>query len=87
MASESFKGSELDLDDTESGTDNALPTSDVTGNGMDLSAGVYYSKGNWYAGLSITHITAPTITYSSSDNNSASWIRCVTKTSPLFLAF
>ena len=69
MASESFKGSELDLDDTESGTDNALPTSDVTGNGMDLSAGVYYSKGNWYAGLSITHITAPTITYSSSDNN------------------
>ena len=58
MASEKFKGSGLDLEDK---SDPAFVQSDVNGTAIDLSAGLYYKHRRWYAGVSVAHITAPSI--------------------------
>lgn len=58
MLSEGFKGSEIDL---ENPTDPAFVTSDVNGMALDISAGLYYQHGNWFAGVSMLHATAPSI--------------------------
>ena len=58
LLSEKFKGSELDLEDT---SDPAFSKTDDNGTALDLSAGLYYQHGPWYAGISILHVTAPTI--------------------------
>lgn len=58
LLSEKFNGSGLDLEDT---SDPAFSKTDDTGTAVDLSAGLYYQHGPWYAGLSILHATAPTI--------------------------
>lgn len=58
MISENLKGSELVFNDPG---DFALPTSDVTGSGFDLSAGVYYQHKWWYAGASVQHILSPRV--------------------------
>ena len=58
ILSEKFKGSELDL---EISNDNAFSTTDVTGTAIDLSAGLYYSHRNWYAGASVLRATAPSV--------------------------
>ena len=58
LLSEKFKGSELDLEDT---SDPAFSKTDDNGTALDLSAGLYYQHGPWYAGISILHATAPTI--------------------------
>lgn len=55
---EKFDGSKVDLG--ESG-DPAFATTDVNGNGMDLAAGLYYTHGRWYAGLSAQHLNSPLI--------------------------
>ena len=59
MLSESLKGSKLDF--PEGGTDDAFSSSDVDGSAFDLSMGLYYKRKNWYAGLSVQHVTAPTV--------------------------
>ena len=58
MLSEKFKGSDLDL---EVDNDDAFAKSDATGTAFDLSAGLYYQRRNWYAGLSVLHVGAPSI--------------------------
>jgi type IX secretion system PorP/SprF family membrane protein len=58
VLSESFKGSEVDLIDTD---DPAFSKSDVTGTGIDLSVGLYYSHRNWYAGVSALHLNSPRV--------------------------
>jgi type IX secretion system PorP/SprF family membrane protein len=58
LLSEKFKGSELDLEDT---SDLAFSKTDDNGTALDLSAGLYFQHGPWYAGISILHATAPTI--------------------------
>ena len=58
LMSESFDGSDLDL--IEAG-DPAFSTSEITGTGFDVSAGLYYQHRNWYVGASVLHATAPTI--------------------------
>ena len=55
---ETFDGSKLDV---EQSNDPALPSSQVTGNSLDLGFGLYYTHKNWYAGLSAQHLTGPTI--------------------------
>lgn len=55
---EQFDGSKVDLGESN---DPAFSTSDVNGNGMDLAAGLYYTHGRWYAGLSAQHLTSPLI--------------------------
>ena len=58
LLSEKFKGSGIDLDDT---SDPAFSKTDDNGMALDLSAGLYYQHGPWYAGLSVLHATAPSI--------------------------
>lgn len=58
LISEGFNGSDLDLEDS---SDPAFPTSDETGTGFDLSAGLYYIRGPWYLGASVLHATAPKV--------------------------
>jgi len=61
---QSFKGSEVfipDDDDFHESTDEAIPTSDVTGSSVDLAAGLWVTHPKFYAGLSCSHLTAPVI--------------------------
>ncbi len=58
LLSESFKGSEVDVENT---SDPALSTSDVDGNSVDMGLGLYYVKGAWYAGASVQHLNSPVI--------------------------
>jgi type IX secretion system PorP/SprF family membrane protein len=58
MLSEKFRGSEADL---ETPDDPAFTKTDASGMGLDLSAGLYYTHRNWYAGLSVLRATAPAI--------------------------
>jgi type IX secretion system PorP/SprF family membrane protein len=62
--SQSFDGTKAYIpkgDDYHSEEDEAIPTSDISGNGIDLSLGLFYSKEKWFAGLSVSHILAPNI--------------------------
>ena len=56
---ESLDGTQLDAGQ---GNDPALPTTQVTGNGIDFAIGAYYMRGNLYVGLSAQHLTSPVIT-------------------------
>lgn len=60
-----FKGSEVDLpegDDYHESTDQYIPTNDVNGNAFDISAGVLYTHKFFHVGVSMLHITEPTVT-------------------------
>ena len=41
--------------------DNAIPTGEVKGSGLDIGAGIYYNTQDFYIGLSSSHMTEPTI--------------------------
>ena len=58
ILSEKFKGSSVDL---ENSNDPAFSKTDANGVAIDLSAGLYYTHGKWYAGASVLHLTAPQI--------------------------
>ncbi len=58
MISENFNGSKLDV---EQSGDPAFSTSEATGSGFDLGAGLYYSHKSWYVGAAVQHALAPTI--------------------------
>ncbi len=55
---ENFDGSKIDVEESN---DPALPASEVTGNALDVGLGLYYTRKDWYAGLSAQHITSPTV--------------------------
>lgn len=59
-----FKGSEVyipDGDDYHEKNDNAIHTNDLHGTAFDLNFGVWYTHKILWAGLSMTHITQPTV--------------------------
>ena len=58
ILSEKFRGSGLDL---ENDNDLAFSKSDANGVVVDLSAGLYYTHGPWYAGASVLHAMAPSV--------------------------
>lgn len=58
VLSEGFDGSKLELEDSG---DPAFSSSDITGTGFDLSAGLYYQHRNWYVGASVLHLNAPKV--------------------------
>ena len=60
LLAETFDGSGLDLE--ESSGDPAFPTSEADGNSFDLDAGIRYDGKRWYAGFSVFHALAPTVT-------------------------
>lgn len=70
---ETFKGTEVviptgegDESDDDSGSsssssDPALPSGDVSGNSIDISAGISYEHKYFYAGISARHLTQPVV--------------------------
>ena len=58
MLSEGFKGSEIDVEQPD---DPVFTQTDANGTAMDVSAGLYYQRKNWYVGFSVLHATAPAI--------------------------
>ena len=60
---QSFDGTKVDIpqDDYHNQTDEAIPTSLVSGSSVDVALGFFFSKAKWFAGLSVTHLLAPTI--------------------------
>lgn len=66
-----FRGSKVllpDDDDYHESTDNAIPTTDLSGSALNLGAGVFYRHPRFWAGISCTHLNSPTITFSSGEN-------------------
>ena len=53
-----FDGSKVKA---EEAGDDAFPSSEVDGMGLDLTAGIHYIHPLFYAGMSVMHVTAPTI--------------------------
>ena len=47
--------------EAEESGDDAFPSSEVDGMGLDITAGVHYTHHLFHAGLSVMHLTAPTI--------------------------
>lgn len=67
-----FKGDSINLDELggseyHSTNDPVLPTGDVSGMNFDMGIGVYYSTPIWWAGLSYSHLTAPTVIWPSGE--------------------
>ena len=58
LISEKFDGSRADLGDS---SDPAFSSSQLLGNVVDLGAGIYYTLKEFYAGLSVQHVTAPLV--------------------------
>lgn len=58
LLTENFDGTKLDLSDS---SDPAFSSSQIDGNSLDVSAGIYYSRRQWYVGISALHLTAPTV--------------------------
>lgn len=58
VITEKFNGGAVDLADE---SDPVFSKSDISGNAFDLGAGIYYARGDWYAGLSALHLTGPTV--------------------------
>lgn len=62
LLNEKFNGSKIELGDEN---DDVFSKSDIDGNALDLGAGLYYSRNvnnrQWYAGISATHLTSPTV--------------------------
>ena len=58
LLGENFDGSKLELEESN---DPAFSTSEITGSGFDLGAGIYYKHKNWYVGASVQHALAPTV--------------------------
>ena len=53
-----FDGAKVEA---EEAGDDAFPSSEIDGMGLDLTAGIHYAHPLFYAGLSMMHVTAPTI--------------------------
>lgn len=58
LLSESFDGTKVDLEDS---SDPAFSSSKLDGNSIDLGAGLYYTRGTLYVGLSAQHLNSPLI--------------------------
>lgn len=58
MLNESVDGSKADLGDAN---DPAFPSSKLSGSKFDASAGLWYTRKAWYAGVAVQHLTAPTV--------------------------
>lgn len=59
-----FEGSKIYIPegiDGMSSTDVSLPTTDVSGQGIDASVGLFYQHPRWWVGLSTGQLLAPTI--------------------------
>jgi len=60
FANLSFQGDSVYLPNEE-GEDEAIPKSQVSGMGLDMSAGLYYTHKKFYVGIGVTHAMSPEI--------------------------
>ena len=58
LLSESFKGSKVDVTDTD---DPVFSKADITGTGIDFGAGLDYQHRQWYVGVSALHVNSPRV--------------------------
>ena len=58
LINEKLDGSKIDVEDT---SDPVFTGGNLDGNSLDIAAGLYYTRGPWYVGASVQHITAPLI--------------------------
>jgi type IX secretion system PorP/SprF family membrane protein len=60
---QSFDGTKVEIpdDDYHNQTDEAIPTSLVSGTSIDIALGFFFSKEKWFAGLSVNHLLAPAL--------------------------
>ncbi len=75
MYDQSFKGSEVylpDDDDYHQGTDEGIPTSDIHGTAFDFAAGLWYQHPRFYAGVSCTHLSSPTVSMNTANSSGGS---------------
>lgn len=75
FANEQFKGSDVFIpegDDYHDSNDEAIPKTDLAGNTFDLGAGLFYNHKYFWAGVSGTHLTSPTITFSDESTSAGS---------------
>lgn len=64
LFSQGFKGSEVylpDDDDYHESTDDGIPMQDVRGSTVDFGAGIWYEHPRFWAGISASHLTSPTV--------------------------
>lgn len=67
MFNETFKGSDVILpgdDDYHEGTDEAIPTTDISGTAFDINVGVFYTHKWFWVGASAMHVSSPKIALS-----------------------
>ena len=57
MLSENFDGSKADVIDD----DPVFNKSSVDGSAFDIGLGLYYQRREWYAGVSVLHVTSPRV--------------------------
>ena len=68
-----FDPKDIDLGEADNAaSDPAFPTAEVSGTGLDLGAGLFYTHRYFYAGLSVSHLTAPTVRWGESNEMSVS---------------
>ena len=60
LVNEKFKGSEI-IEIGGEEADDAIPKTDVSGNAIDLGAGLHYQHKYWWVGISATHLTEPSV--------------------------
>lgn len=72
IINQSFRGSEIYIPgengDDSSSQDPDLPVQDLSGSSFDLGAGIWYSRENWWIGLSGHHLLSPTVKFKAENN-------------------
>ncbi|MBR1935467.1 MAG: type IX secretion system membrane protein PorP/SprF [Muribaculaceae bacterium] len=69
MINQTFKATEKVIpenDDAHTSTDDAIPETDVSGTAFDIGAGVFFQHKYFWAGASVAHINAPSVTLKAS---------------------
>ena len=70
-----FRGSDVKLpsgDDFHQDADDAIPENDLHGTAFDLNIGAFYTHKWFWAGLSVTHVTEPTVSLNTEEGASES---------------
>ena len=71
MINQTFKGDSIIIpenDDAHTSVDDAIPNGVVNGMALDMAAGVMFVHKWFWAGVSVTHLTAPTVTMKMGEN-------------------
>ena len=74
--SQIFRGKEVIMpegDEAHQGNDEAIPKFDVSGTAFDANVGVFFTAPHYWAGISVTHVTAPEIELKQSRESTEIW--------------